>query len=229
VASDRQDITRAERLGRLIADRLSTIDRSSLRDREALVASLVDFELLLRSAERAAVWESGSPSSTREAEIQLIRLRVSAARRVLSEAVETAALDELTRAAWVHLGFVREDSLAPTPEIPEATVPVRLRRLGQPRRFEGESDGSGQSLAVLASSNPSTWLRDPQQVPTFAWVAIALPPIVWALVRGTGQPSLTGAVLLVLTLAVTAVGAGVWSFLAALLMAGLGWLTSEDH
>ncbi|WP_074315495.1 hypothetical protein [Singulisphaera sp. GP187] len=225
VAPDRQDISRAEKHGRLIADRLATIDRSSLRDRESLVASLVEFELMLRSAERAAVWESPLPSATRETEIRVIQARVQAARHGLAEAVETAALDELARAARVHLGLAREDAAAATPELAEPAVPVRLRRLGQPRRFDGDLDGAGKAPVLVGTSKPSTWLSESEQAAGFVWAAVALPPLVWGLTRRTGRSNnLTSVLLLAATLAVTALSGGLGIFLAALFMAGLGWL-----
>ncbi|WP_406695457.1 hypothetical protein V5E97_30995 [Singulisphaera sp. Ch08] len=225
VAPDRQDISRAETHGRLIADRLVTIDRSSLLEREALVASLIDFELMLRSAERAAVWESPLSSSTRETELRVIQARVRSARQGLAEAVETAALDELARAARVHLGLAREETTGTTMEIAEPTVSVRLRRLGQPRRFDGELDRSGGPPALLATSKPSTWSSDSDQASGYMWAAVALPPLVWGLTRRTGRPNnLASVLLLVVTLTVTAIGGGLWIFLPAFFMAGLGWL-----
>lgn len=228
VAADRQDLTRAERLGRWIADQLSAIDRSSWQDRETLVVLLVEFELLLRGAERAAAWEGAGPIPRRDAQIQSIRSRVRAARQALTEAVETAALDELLRASWVHLGLARDDTQAPSVAIPESTMAVRLRRLGQPHRFEGESEGVGAPPPLVGTSSSATWGDDQSSAIPFYWAALALPPAAWGLMRQTGRPSLTALFALLVTLAIVALSGGLWPFLAALVMAGLGWLSPES-
>ncbi len=138
IPRERQAISRLEWQGRGIIDVLGKLDRSSQRECEALVSSLVQFELLKRDAERSARWNMTSPVSYRDVRIARLEERVRIANRALADALHNAALDEFAESARIHVGLVDDDPNSSTLEIPEPNTNVRIRRLGRPRYFQGE-------------------------------------------------------------------------------------------
>jgi hypothetical protein len=148
VPRERLEIARLEWQGRRITDALGKLDRSSQRECEALVASLVQFELLKRDAQRSARWNLASPLAYRELRIARLEERVDIASRALADALHNAALDEFAESARIHVGLVADDPNSSTLEIPEPSTNVRIRRLGRPHYFQGESGLKDRSPAL---------------------------------------------------------------------------------
>ena len=61
----------------ILAGSLGNLDRSSQRDCEALVSGLVQFELLLRDAERSALWNPTAPMTYRDVRIGRLQERAA--------------------------------------------------------------------------------------------------------------------------------------------------------
>lgn len=226
---DWQDLAAAEWLGQVIVERISSIDRSSLREREALVSSLVNFELGLRSADRAAALVSGASRtlSTSSDRLERIRQRTRAARLRVAEALESVGLDDLAKAARIHLGLPREDLGRPMLEIPEPTVPVRIRRLGLPWGFQGESAGGAPAASLAWSVAPPHAFGDREDPWTWILGAVAIPSLAWGLVSRSDRLGRPGLGIIALALAATALG-GPWMLGAALAMTALGWSATRS-
>jgi len=134
VSHDRIETEKAEWLKRSIQEELSKIDRGSLRDRARLMSALVRFELILRSADRAAAWDP-SPLNAQESWVENLRHRLRLIRSSLLEPMEMAGLEEFARRVQVHLGQLPQGTEDPPVEIPEPTAPVRLPHAGEPQYF----------------------------------------------------------------------------------------------
>ena len=225
VPRERLEIARLEWQGRRITDALGKLDRSSQRECEALVSSLVQFELLKRDAERSARWNLTSPLAYRELRIARLEERVKIASRALADALHNAALDEFAESARIHVGLVADDPNSSTLEIPEPNTNVRIRRLGRPRYFQGESALKDRAPAL-------TWTTVPERRPfdrPLDWalgvlsviattLAVAFAVTIAESVRWLGPATLA------LSLIVLAVAFGPLAFAGGLGMAWLGWL-----
>jgi hypothetical protein len=220
---ERLEVARAEWQGRRAAETFGTIDRSSLRDREALVSELVRFELLLRGAERVvALGMGGVPATAAADRARLVWERSRAARAALGEAVEAAGLDEFTRAAEVHLGRAPDDPEEGAVAIPEPITPARVRRIGRPAAFLGESAGPGQPSPLVWSPAPPRVTFARADLQALALALLMAPPLAAYLVRPRGLAIYLGLAALPPALAAVAVVAGPWALIAALALLALG-------
>jgi hypothetical protein len=224
VTRERQEIDRVEWLGRRIAETLGNLDRSSQGDCELLISRLVQFELLLRDAERSASWNPTSPVPDREARIHRVRERARLARAALADAIENAALDEFAESARIHLGLVADDPNSATLEIPEPNASVRTRCLGSPSFFLGEQAGKKGTPAIVGRPVPSQrllarpwdgllWLLGLVSASFAARVAVKM----------AGRFSWLGPASLTVALVVLTIGFGPLALVAGVTMAGLGW------
>jgi hypothetical protein len=191
-----------------------------------MIASLVQFELLSRDAERAAHWSVPSPVTYREVYLQRLQERARIARRALAEAIQNAALDEFEESARIHLGLVDDDPNTSPLEIPEPDAGVRIRRLGPPRYFQGESTAADQPLSLSWTTVPTrrslgrSWalaLILPVAIAAMVAVRAAFASAVAGRLRWLGPASLAAALL------VLAIATGPLPFAAGLAMAWLGW------
>lgn len=114
---------------RLISERLAAFDRGSPRDRAALLAALIRFELQVRGAERAVM---GSKSS---ANLSLLQ----SGRRSLDDALSATGLDEFARSAAARVGLAETDPLARQPGTFEGPETLRLRRIGSDFTFRDDT------------------------------------------------------------------------------------------
>src|SRR5262249_1758736 len=155
--------------------RLRTVDRSSQRAGEALVSDLVQFELLLRDAQRAAFWNLTSPDALRDPRIQRIQERAQIARASLDQALRNASLDEFAEPARIHGGRGAHVPNSATLETPDPAAPVRIRRLGRPHFFQGEPAG-GEPAAGLVweEAPPRPFARPPHWLVFVLGLALAL-------------------------------------------------------
>ncbi|MBX6311818.1 MAG: hypothetical protein IRY99_02690 [Isosphaeraceae bacterium] len=148
------EVERAGRMQRRIIESLDQFDRSSSKDRAALISALVRFELQGRAAERALRWEPTARSSEEGAAGELLE-RLRLLRSQLEEDLQAAGLDEFAQAARARLGLTRADPLAPSPTIPEPEDPLRIRPLGVCWAFLGDSPGDGHWLTLRWTARPT--------------------------------------------------------------------------
>ncbi len=225
VGPERLEVARAEWQGRRAAETFGTIDRSSLRDREALVSELVRFELLLKGAERVvALGMRGAPATAAADRARLVWERSRAARAALGEAVEAAGLDEFARAAEIHLGRAPDDPAEGAVAIPEPITPARVRQIGRPAAFLGESAGPGRPSPLVWSPIPPTDALARADLRALALAALVAPPLAAHLVRRRGRAIRLGLAALAPALAAVAVVGGPWALVVALALLGLGRL-----
>lgn len=223
VPRERIEIARVEWQGRRIAETLGNLDRGSRRDCEALISALVQFELQLRDAERSSLWNETSPAAYREARILRLQERGRIARAALADAVKNAALDEFDESARIHLGLIDDDPDSSTLEIPEPGANVRIRRLGLPRYFQGESAGAGgpPSLEWTRVTQPAA-LDRPWDRAVVVLAVIAAAVAVGFVVRTAPRVRRLGPALLATALVTVAVAAGPLAFAGGLAMSLLG-------
>jgi hypothetical protein len=223
---ERLEIHRFEWLGKQVASSLLKLDRSSLRDCEVLVSDLVQFELLLRDADRAAVWNRTSPVTYRDARIDRVQERVRIARHALDEALRNAGLEEFAHAARIHVGLEADDPDSSALEVPEPVASVRVRRLGRPRFFQGESSVNERSAPLGWHTSAG---RPPSDTP-YEWLLLPLAVLAALLsarlvlqTPGGVRTRWLGPVALICALAVVASLAGPLALAGGLAMAWLGW------
>ncbi len=225
VPRERLEIARLEWLGRRINESLGKLDRSDQRDCELLVSSLVQFQLLVRDAERSALWNQTSPPSYRDLRIARLEERVKIAGKALTDALRNAALDEFAESARIHVGLVADDPSSSTLEIPEPNTNVRLRYLGLPQSFQGES-------AVKDRAPALTWTTVPHHHPfdrPLDWALIALGTLTGTLavifaVAIAASVRWLGPAILAIALLVLAFAAGPQALVGGLAMSWLGWM-----
>lgn len=229
VSSARQEIARAEWIRRSIVDSLAAIDRSSVRARETLVSELVDLELVLRRAERAAAREATSGSLTLEAAGERIRQQCRGVRAALAEALATTGLEDLAEAARVQLGLVRKAPGQAVLEVPEPSASIRLRRLGRSRQFQGETRGTGAPVELVRTprSITGTTSLPASERREFLIVALVVPLGAWGVVRRPFGTSAPGALAVgSVVLAGVVAGGGPMLPLVAAAAALLGWVSA---
>jgi hypothetical protein len=139
-----REIQLLERLHREITQELvPTMDRGDLGDQAELLASLVDFELQSRAAERAA--NRGNTNSAiglanrRRAEEQ-----IATARKALAASLHLAGLDPYLQSAQARVGGAANDPLPEIPRLVDRASILGIPRLGLPWDFSG--DGSRPSV-----------------------------------------------------------------------------------
>ncbi len=133
VTAPRYDATRAEWLGRSIAESLAFLDRGSARDRDWIIALLIDHELALRAVDHGTGRKPEPPPPPGLSQADSIAVANQAA----SEAVRNAGLGDELDAALDYLGLASEPSHRPAGGLPEPVAPSRIRALGQPHAFVG--------------------------------------------------------------------------------------------
>jgi hypothetical protein len=222
---ERHAISRLEWQGQHVVVSLATLDRSSQRECEALVSALVQHELLMREARRSALWNPSSPLDFRNVRIARMEERIKIARDGLNEAIRNASLEEFAESARVHVGLVPDDPSSSTLEVPEPATNVRLRWLGRPRCFQGESTFKDRTPTL-------TWTAVPQRV-------LFGRPLEWALLLvGTVACTLAAAFAvevaacgpwlaagtLAVALVTIAIVAGPFALAGGMVTALIGWL-----
>lgn len=224
VGPDRLALERAAWLERRATVALDRFDRGSLHDREALVSSFVAFELLLRTAERSVIWNLSGTPGDRDERLRRVQERVKAVRDALVEKVEAAGLEEFLDEARVHTGLAIEGSEEPVPAVPASNHTTRVRQLGRPAGFLGDS-------AALAQPGALTWsaAAAPQgEAWGFHIAALAVPLLVLLLARPLEASGRFSLVLLVLSLGSLSAAGGPWILLAGLALAVSGRLAGAE-
>jgi hypothetical protein len=228
VARERLEIVRLESLGHRIRESLATLDRGSPRECEALVSALVQVELLARDARRSAIWNAASPLTYRDIRIARLDERIKIARDALRDSLASAGLDEFAESARIHVGRVADDPESATLEIPEPNTNVRLRCLGRPRFFQGESTFKDRPPVLSRSSvSPQGFLKRPLEwALALLCTAAAMLAAVFAVDVASRARGLI-AMALACVLATLALAAGPVALAAGSVTAFVGWLGRE--
>ncbi len=219
VACDSLELGRLERMGREIGERVGKFDRTSSRDRAALLRSLMRFEIQARATERAAGWGGGNAGG--------ISPQVRAARVALAESLAAAGLDDFTASARSRVGLAPDDPMPDQPAAPEPPAPLRIHCLGNPTYLLGEQVEPGRPIAAsrvaAGASAPSPFARAGQ-------AALAASPasavVLLTLLIGNRPRRLLLGLVATLAIAATLAGGGP-AVVAVVVSAGLaGWLAS---
>jgi hypothetical protein len=227
VGLEKAELEKAEWLVDETAGALRGLDRSSRRDAENLVASLIQFEMLLRRAERAAAFDPGAVANLREERSSQADRNSRRLRSRLADAVQTEALDEFDYAARFHLGLVPEPAVAPVAPTPEIPPVVQVRPVGRPYSFQGVLDASGRSNWLVWAPVGGTPSVDHLRYLGLI-VAVALSPVVaWLIAKRSTHPHRTGYVVLAAGLSFVAYWSGPFWLTAGVGMASLGWVSRE--
>ncbi len=150
-APSRFELARADRLGRVIGDLVSRIDRSSGRDHEKLVSLLINEELAFRDADRSIRWSKPSGSTTPRDGVDRELALIESARSNRLETLRRAGLEDDVAAAQAYLGQSPKGRERPVIGVPELYASDRIRTPGEHTTFVG---------AVAGVDAPSTrrWL-----------------------------------------------------------------------
>jgi hypothetical protein len=229
VPRERLEVARLEWQGRRITDALGKLDRSSQRECEALVSSLVQFELLKRDAERTAHWSQTSPHPYRDLRVARLEERVAIASRALSDALRNAALEEFAESARIHVGLVADDPTSSTLDIPEPNTNVRISRIGRPRFFQGESALKDRAPALTWTKVAERGLLDRPLDWALVLLGIIASTLAVAFAVTIAEPARwIGPPTLALALVGLAVAAGPLALAGGMGMAWLGWVARKS-
>jgi hypothetical protein len=226
VTRDRLEVEKAEWLGVRTAEQIATLNRSSLRDQEALVSSLYRFHVLLRGAERAAAALPPAATTGRGDPTDDVRKRAEASRTNLADALHAADFDQFDKAAQVHLGAAEETPDRLPLELLEPAAPVQICRLGRPHYFRGESNAAARPLILWSPGRPRAFVERSEVWLTIAGL-IAAPVAVRLVVRRGERARWWGAATLAAALLALAAASGPLVLAAGLGLGALGRLTRD--
>jgi hypothetical protein len=221
---ERLEVGRVEWQGKQIAAALGRLDPSSPRDGAALVSDLVQFQLLLRDAERSAFWNPTSPLAYRELRISRIEERARIAESALTAALQKCELEEFAESARIHVGLTADDPDSSTLEIPEPNALVRVRRSGQPHFFQGDATEPNRTAnLVFAPLVTRGRFQRPLDWVLFVLVTGAVMTTVGLAVRAAERARWIGPATLGVALFVLGVEAGPVALAVGLAMGWLGY------
>jgi hypothetical protein len=133
---DRAELMRAAWLSHRITERLTRMDRTSTRDRQALAATLVELELALRSAERSVIWNLAGTPASRTERIPRVGEEAKLIRAAVLKSLSIHGLDDIAADVQTQVGLVPAAvPRGPTETRPGSDAP-RVRRIGRPWYFE---------------------------------------------------------------------------------------------
>jgi hypothetical protein len=141
---------------------------------------LIRFELAARAAERSVQREAaGAPPAERELHRRVLG-RLRAARDALDASLRSARLADLGDSARARVGASARDPLPSLPPPDEPASPLRVRRLGRPHHFWGETRADGRLPALRTSSapQPRPWAQPgPWALGALLVLVLALTPL----------------------------------------------------
>ena len=137
----RFELARADRLGRVISNLVSRIDRSSGRDHEKLVSLLINQELALRDAERSIRWSEPSGLNTSAGRSQRDSALIESARSDRLEILRRAGLEDDLASAQAYLGQSPKGVERTVIGAPELYASDRIRSPGDRTTFVGVVPG----------------------------------------------------------------------------------------
>jgi hypothetical protein len=233
VAMASLDKARADWLGQSLRDSLAKLDRSSGRDHERLVALLINHDLALRAADRAA-HRAGALAQGSVGQSEFLD-SIAKARSGVAEAVSSAGLTDDLNSARGYLGLARDAGKRPPGGIPEPIAPCRIRAFGRPTAMIGVHRGLDEPSAdVSLAIGDGVGDRYPEGESARPIILSALLAIAAVLVIALGgrRAPLAAAASLALTLAVTALAGGPAMLAGALgmaMVARVGWAIELYH
>lgn len=216
-------------ISRRIADSIDPgrFDRGSPRDRAELLASLIRFQVQLRTAERASEMELAAGAGTGSDPATVPLEMIPALRDSLRETLEAVGLDEFLRSSEVRVGTASlPDPLADVPELIEPRSLLNLRRIGEPRYFR-VAEGSPNRVAIAIEARPSNPSTTPNQRRSILLAILGLGSAGLAL---TGVVRHGGRVAAVIGASVLVTLVGVAAPFGSVLILGLiatGWLVAD--
>jgi hypothetical protein len=166
------EVENVEQLSKRVVEAMGNLDRSSRRDREAILDDLTEIELRGRHVSRLPVAKGASADPT--------VARLQSALNLIVEASQAAGLDDLIQEARVRVGIAQADDdsarglSTPAPEI------VRLRRSGQAGFFKA-SGGESRRPPIINRSDRASSLRLGS---AGSWVIAGTGLIFWMVVLG---------------------------------------------
>jgi hypothetical protein len=203
------DKARADWLGQSLRDSLSRVDRSSGRDHERLVAHLINYELALRAADRAARREE-VPAQGSGAQREFLD-SVASGRTSIMEAVRSAGLTDDLKSAGDYLGLPQDQRHRPSSRIPEPVAPCRIRAFGRPTAMIGVNRGVNEPSAVallVLDDRAAEWHVEDGSVRPVILAVVLVVAAILATSFGGRLASPAAAISLLLILAVAALGGG---------------------
>jgi hypothetical protein len=221
------EVERLERLGASLEEGGMRLDRSSTRDRAALVAGLVGFEVRRRAVARMLEATLPGRPDIGSGVRQSLRDRLGGAAESLDSTLRDAGLDDLRELARRQAGASvgDEEGGSGLDLVSEATPEVRLRRLGWPSAFRGTAgpDEGPIRLGLERRSSPDV----PEEGGPWPWLASAA--LALGLGVGLGLPRqpprpvvLSGLVAAPFALLCVAVGVGLPALGTAAVLFALG-------
>jgi hypothetical protein len=187
------EVENIEQLSRRVVEALGNLDRSSRRDREAILDDLTEIELRGRHVSRLPAGKDTAVDPTLG--------RLQAALNLIVEASQAAGLDGLIQEARVRVGIAQADDESALGLSTAPSEVVRLRRAGEPRFFRFSRGESRQSPTITrGEKTTSHWSGS-----AGSWAVVATGLGFWVIVgaliaRGIGPKARLAAALVLLTI-----------------------------
>jgi hypothetical protein len=221
-------VERLEGANQRVLDRLERIDRSSSRERSALLGDLVRFEVLARMVSRSVWYATATASTPWLKAARQARARADEARATLSESLRDAGLEDLGRAALGTLGLAAPASNGSRPDRILAELPVEptAPRIGISQAFHGVS-AAQQSPRIRWRISPRGAQRgwDPATLPALGVLILTIVALAFGLI-GRSRRWLTGALLIGLIGAMVPFAG--WCALGLIAFAFFGYFSSRN-
>jgi hypothetical protein len=225
-ATSRFELARADRLGRVISDLVSRIDRSSGRDHEKLVSLLINQEMALRDAERSIRWSEPSGLDTSGGPSLRDSALIESARSDRLEILRRAGLEEDLASAQSYLGQSPQGVERPVIGVPELYASDRIRSPGQRTTFVGVISGvdgprTRTSLTIESRGREGFWHR----AHTRAILTLVVLVGIWLVTSLIRRRVWIDSVVLLVVLTSTGYLAGPLVVLGGLGLTALAWWT----
>jgi hypothetical protein len=224
----RLDRARADWLGQSIRDALAKLDVSSGRDHERLVGLLINHDLVLRAADRAARWKPSLAQGS--AGEQDLLESIPTARAEVARSVRAAGLTDDLALVQGYLGLTPGPSNRPPGGIPEPVSSCRIRAFGRPTAMLGVVQGlddpsahSGLTLGDAARIEPSDGGATRAAI---LGAALAVAVIIATVLAGPRAP-LAAAVSLAVMLIISALAGGPLLLAGGLALAVIAWRSAR--
>jgi len=225
-ATSRFELARADRLGRVISDLVSRLDRSSGRDHEKLVSLLINQEMALRDAERSIRWSEQSGLNTSAGRFQRHSALIDSVRYARLEILRHAGLEDDLASAQAYLGQSPKRVDRTGIGAPELYASDRIRSPGARTPFVGVVAGvdgppTRSSFTIESRSGERFWsvAHTRAMLMVFALAGIVLATTV------LGRRAWIDSAVLVLVLSLTGYWGGPVVLLGGFGMTALGWWT----
>jgi hypothetical protein len=223
----RLELMRADWLARFLGDLIPKIDRSSGRDHEKLVSSLISHEMALRAALRSVQRNEPGGTKIESAPLEHVVALIRSARAARDETMRSAGLLEDLASARTYLGETPATVSRPLAAVPEVGATDRIRFFGRPFTLMGNAPGIDQTSSVISLAIESRpWdalynaIREQSIVPTLLALGLVLVTAAIGRRRGPRLLALSAA------LGLAAITGGPTMLLGGAGLAAAGWKMS---